>query len=78
MKRLFLLFIVNQLIRFCGSTIFHNQFGVHVPAGAAVAEQVAARNELVNIGQIGDLKNFFLFTSHHIQKRSASETSHLA
>ena len=75
MKFVFL-FVVNQLILFCRSTIYHNQFGVHVPAGEAVAEQVAARNDMVNIGQIGDLQNFFLFTSHHIQKRSVMETSY--
>ena len=77
MKRLLLL-LFYQMIPACRSIIYHNQFAVHVPTGEAVAEQVAARSDMENIGQIGDLENFFLFTSHQINKRSVSETLLLA
>ena len=77
MKHLLLL-LFHEMIPACRSIIYHNQFAVHVPAGEAVAEQVAARSDMENIGQIGDLENFFLFTSHQINKRSVSETLLLA
>jgi hypothetical protein len=67
-------FMLHQMILLCRSMIYHNQFAVHVPDGEAVAEQVAARSDMENIGQIGDLENFFIFTSHQINKRSVAET----
>ncbi|KAG7300343.1 hypothetical protein JYU34_015935, partial [Plutella xylostella] len=60
--------------RRAGAT-YHNQFAVHVPAGAHHADDIAARLGYVNHGQIGSLKGYYLLEHHTISKRSA-EPSH--
>ncbi|CAG9791010.1 unnamed protein product [Diatraea saccharalis] len=56
-------------------TIYHNQFAVHVPAGSEHVDDIARRHGFFNHGQIGSLRNYFLFSHHNIQKRS-TEPSH--
>jgi proprotein convertase subtilisin/kexin type 5 len=53
------------------SALFHNQFAVFVPRGASVADDIAARHGFRNVGQIGDLDNYFLFEHARIRRRSA-------
>jgi hypothetical protein len=52
------------------SRIYHNQFAVLIPKGPETADQLAAAHGFTNLGQIGDLENYFLFENSRIQKRS--------
>jgi len=54
---------------------FSNEFAVFVPAGPAVADQLAAKHGFRNAGQIGDLENYYLFEHRGVSKRSASRCS---
>ena len=49
--------------------LYQNQFAVEVGGGDEVADVVAGRLGLVNLGRIGDLKGHYLFESQHLQKR---------
>ena len=55
-----------------GSKTFHNQFAVLVPRGEEMANQLAHRHGFKNLGQIGDLENYYLFEHSRIQKRSTT------
>ena len=52
-----------------GDGVYHNQFAVEVDGGDDVADAVAARHGLLNLGSVGDLKGHYLFKANHIQKR---------
>ena len=49
--------------------LYQNQFAVEVAGGDEVAEVVAGRLGLLNLGRIGDLKGHYLFESQRLQKR---------
>jgi len=72
MSKLWTLVLILNLNSFYWSfgQIYHNQIAVHVPGGEEVAEEVARRNGIQNLGKIGDLENFYLMESHKISKRS--------
>ena len=79
MKTLTLLVPVGLLCLFCvssgdvaaGDQLFHNQFAVFIPKGRATADDLATRHGFVNLGQIGDLSNYYLFEHARIHRRSA-------
>ncbi|XP_044019968.1 furin-like protease 2 isoform X2 [Aphidius gifuensis] len=58
------------------STIWSNQFAVHVPDGADAAAAIADKHGFDNIGQIGSLKNYYLFSHKHVHKRSLETSDH--
>ena len=58
------------LVDFYSCEIYHNQFAVLIPKGPETADQLAAAHGFTNLGQIGDLENYFLFENSRIQKRS--------
>lgn len=37
--------------------LYMNQFALHVPDGKEVADQIAEKHGLLNIGQVSDVKN---------------------
>ena len=49
--------------------LYHNQFAVEVAGGDELADVVAVRHGLLNLGRVGDLKGHYLFQSQHVQKR---------
>ena len=51
---------------------FHNQFAVLVPRGKEMADRLATKHGFKNLGQIGDLENYYLFEHARIQKRSTT------
>merc|ERR1711953_1581502 len=51
--------------------VYHNQFAVELAGGDDLAEVVALRHGLLNMGKVGELKGHYLFQAQHIQKRSA-------
>ena len=58
--------------------IFHNQFAVHISGGSedpAKVDRIAEKHGFVNSGQIGSIRDHFLFEHNRIQKRS-TEISH--
>ena len=55
-----------------GTKTFHNQFAVFVPKGTEMADRLASKHGFKNLGQIGDLENYFLFEHSRIQKRSTT------
>lgn len=50
--------------------IYSNQFAVYIPEGRNVADTVASKSGFQNLGQIGSLKNYYLFEHSHVHKRS--------
>lgn len=56
--------------------VYMNQFAVHIPAGSEAADAVAEKHGFRNMGQIGSLKNYFLFEHQHVHKRSLSSSDH--
>ncbi|KAM3965420.1 furin-like protease 2 isoform 1-T2 [Aphomia sociella] len=64
-----------QLAGAVPEALYHNQFAVHVPAGAEHVHDIARRHGFVNHGQIGSLKHYYLLSHHDIKKRS-TEPSH--
>lgn len=49
--------------------IFTNRFAVRLKRGAD-PDEVAKQLSLTNLGRIGSLEDYYLFTGHHISKRS--------
>ena len=49
--------------------VYHNQFAVEVAGGDDLADAVALRHGLLNMGKVGDLTGHYLFQSQHLQKR---------
>ncbi len=43
------------------SHIYHSQFAVLIPHGKGAADKLAERHGFKNLGQIGDLENYYLF-----------------
>ena len=43
-----------------GGRLYHSQFAVLVPHGREAADRLAARHGFANLGQIGDLENYYL------------------
>ena len=43
-----------------GGRMYHSQFAVLVPHGREAADRLAARHGFANMGQIGDLENYYL------------------
>ncbi|XP_071645509.1 furin-like protease 2 isoform X1 [Temnothorax longispinosus] len=60
--------------------IYSNQFAVYVPSGPETADEIAQEHGFDNHGQIGALKNYYLFSHKRLHKRSltASEPHHKA
>ncbi|XP_059487314.1 furin-like protease 2 [Neocloeon triangulifer] len=51
--------------------IFMNQYAVQIPNGHESASAIAQTHGFTNMGQIGELKGFYLFEHSRIHKRSA-------
>jgi len=51
--------------------VFHNQFAVELAGGDDLADTVALRHGLLNMGKLGGLNGHYLFQSQHLQERSA-------
>uniref|UniRef100_A0A2P2I154 furin n=1 Tax=Hirondellea gigas TaxID=1518452 RepID=A0A2P2I154_9CRUS len=78
---MFLVFFASCILCVCSHdvpalVIYHNQFAVHVPDGLEAANDIAHKYGFNNIGQIGDLDNFFLYEHHHVHKRSVEPSHH--
>ncbi|KAG9511157.1 Furin-like protease 2 [Fragariocoptes setiger] len=54
------------------SKVYTNHIAVELAPGAD-ADQVAKDSGLINLGKIGTLENYYLFTGHHISKRSLEQ-----
>ncbi|XP_061400858.1 furin-like protease 2, partial [Musca vetustissima] len=50
--------------------MYTNEFAVHIPAGPEMADLIANRYGFTNMGQIGALKDYYLFHHKHVSKRS--------
>ncbi|XP_030379433.1 furin-like protease 2 isoform X2 [Scaptodrosophila lebanonensis] len=55
--------------------IYTNEFAVHIPAGAHVANAIAGKYGFTNRGQIGALDDYYLFQHRHVSKRSLRTSS---
>ena len=58
--------------------VFHNQFALFIPHGAATADALAAKHGFLNLGQIGTLDNYYLFEHPRLQRRSVQQANHTA
>uniref|UniRef100_UPI00358EAEF0 proprotein convertase subtilisin/kexin type 6-like isoform X3 n=2 Tax=Myxine glutinosa TaxID=7769 RepID=UPI00358EAEF0 len=56
------------------SPLYTNHWAVRVRGGSAEAESIAAKFGFTNLGQIGNLKNYFHFHHKGIMKRSVGES----
>ncbi|GIY43276.1 furin-like protease 2 [Caerostris darwini] len=54
------------------SKIHTNEFAVHIKGGQDFAKEIADRYDFIYKGQIGSLKDYYLFEHHSIKKRSLS------
>uniref|UniRef100_A0A1B0GIL1 furin n=2 Tax=Lutzomyia longipalpis TaxID=7200 RepID=A0A1B0GIL1_LUTLO len=51
--------------------IYQNEFAVYIPSGDEEAvNRIASKHGFTNMGQIGSLKDYYLFHHHRISKRS--------
>ncbi|XP_059222311.1 furin-like protease 2 isoform X2 [Stomoxys calcitrans] len=50
--------------------LYTNEFAVHIPAGPDMADIIADKYGFTNLGQIGALKDYYLFHHKRISKRS--------
>ncbi|XP_037934689.1 furin-like protease 2 [Teleopsis dalmanni] len=50
--------------------MYTNEFAVHIPAGNRMADIIAEKYGFTNVGQIGALKDYYLFHHRHVSKRS--------
>ena len=64
---------LNLLVSVSMAAVYHNQFAVELAGGDELAEVVALRHGLLNIGKVGDLSGHYLFQSQHLQKRFETE-----
>ena len=60
-------------ITMAAQKVYHNQFAVELAGGDELAEVVALRLGLLNLGKVGDLNGHYLFQSQHLQKRFENE-----
>ncbi|KFM69635.1 Furin-like protease 2, partial [Stegodyphus mimosarum] len=67
---LFLLTIFKCLN--CEVGLHTNEFAVHLHGGNEIASEIAKKYGFVNRGQIGSLKDYYLFEHHEVEKRSIS------
>ncbi|XP_015590676.1 furin-like protease 2 isoform X3 [Cephus cinctus] len=58
------------------TAIYSNEFALYVPDGPSAATSIAEKHGFDNHGQIGSLKNYYLFSHKHIHKRSLSTSDH--
>ena len=67
--------VLNLLVSvgMAGANVYHNQFAVELAGGDQLAEVVATRHGLLNMGRVGDLSGHYLFQSQHLQKRFETE-----
>ena len=63
------LLVSISVSRMGGEKVYHNQFAVELAGGDDLAEVVALRHGLLNMGKVGELKGHYLFQAQHIQKR---------
>ena len=68
-QQLLNIFLHLNLLMISSVQIFHNQIAVQVQGGEEVVDKVAMRTGMTNLGRIGDLTDFYLLESHHINKR---------
>ncbi|GFS03261.1 furin-like protease 2, partial [Elysia marginata] len=76
----FIIFLLISLcFQFCLSKhTFINEFAVHIRGGHHIASRIAREAGLVNLGQIGQLSDHYLFHAPARERRSASPShSHL-
>ncbi|GFS78582.1 furin-like protease 2 [Nephila pilipes] len=66
------MFEILLSIRHVEARLHTNEFAVHIQGGEDMAEEIAKKYGFVNKGQIGSLKDYYLFEHHSIQKRSLS------
>ncbi|XP_056022514.1 furin-like protease kpc-1 [Ostrea edulis] len=52
-------------------SIYLNQIAVHIEGGSHIADKTATKHGYTNMGQIGELKDHYLFYHPRISKRSA-------
>merc|ERR1712106_975491 len=71
-----LLATLAQLYVISAHRTYLNEFAVYVPAGSAVADQLAEKHGFHNTGQIGDLQDYYLFEHRRLSKRSANQSAH--
>ncbi|XP_058978156.1 furin-like protease 2 isoform X2 [Musca domestica] len=50
--------------------MYTNEFAVHIPAGPEMADIIANKYGFTNMGQIGALKDYYLFHHKRVSKRS--------
>ncbi|XP_036319238.1 furin-like protease 2 isoform X2 [Rhagoletis pomonella] len=50
--------------------MYTNDFAVHIPASRQVADIIASKYGFINMGQIGSLKDYYVFHHRHVAKRS--------
>ncbi|CAH2049213.1 unnamed protein product, partial [Iphiclides podalirius] len=67
-------FILLTVLDLC-VPLYHDQFALHIPDGSSYADDLAHRHGFINHGQIGNLKNFFLFSHPLISKRSLNAST---
>ncbi|XP_061173285.1 furin-like protease kpc-1, partial [Saccostrea echinata] len=71
--RIFCLFCLLVILLFQHSKCnYMNQIAVHIEGGSHIADRIASKHGFIYMGQIGDLKDHYLFYHPHISKRSAS------
>ena len=70
-----LLLSVGVSMAGAGEKVYHNQFAVELAGGDHLADTVALRHGLLNMGKLGDLNGHYLFQSQHLQKRWETEFS---
>ncbi|XP_028824606.1 proprotein convertase subtilisin/kexin type 5-like isoform X1 [Denticeps clupeoides] len=61
----------------CASRVFTNHWAVRISGGAELAERIASKYGYRNMGQIGDLQDFYhFFHSHTIKRSTLSSRGH--
>ena len=70
------LLLVSSLANCVQARSYQNEFAVFVPAGEQTANKLALKYGFHNMGQIGDLDNYFLFEHRSLSKRSANPSTH--
>ena len=69
--------LVSVSVGMAGANVYHNQFAVELAGGDQLAEVVATRHGLLNMGRVGDLSGHYLFQAQHREKRFETESHFL-
>ncbi|GIX68208.1 furin-like protease 2 [Caerostris extrusa] len=65
---IFFLFVLSLNVLYIESKIHTNEFAVHIKGGQDFAKEIADRYGFIYKGQIGSLKDYYLFEHHSIKK----------